>query len=154
MIRDFLPADAPALLELTRQTAMFKPLEIQALQEVFDDYAGHQAEGHRCITAVDGDQLVGFTYFAPAAMTDRAWYLWWISVAKDWQSKGIGSQLLRQVEASIRDQNGRLLLIDTSSTPHYEPTRRFYLKHGYQVATVLKDFYADGDDLVVFSKRM
>jgi hypothetical protein len=32
-------------------------------------------------------------------------------------------------------------------------TRRFYLKHQYAQAAVLQDFYADSDDLVVFSKR-
>jgi hypothetical protein len=46
------------------------------------------------------------------------------------------------------------MLIETSSLPRYEPTRRFYLKHGYEPAAVLRDFYADGDDPVVFGKRL
>lgn len=155
MIRDTLPADTDVLLELTRQTAMFRPLEVQALREVLDDYhATNQAQGHRSITAEADGQVTGFAYFAPAAMTDRAWYLWWIVVAKKLQAKGIGSQLLAQVERDIQQEKGRLLLIDTSSQPSYEPTRRFYLKHGYDVAATLKDFYADGDDLVVFGKRV
>jgi len=39
--------------------------------------------------------------------------------------------------------------IETSSLPHYELTRRFYLKHGYEQAAVLRDFYSDGDDMVI-----
>jgi hypothetical protein len=46
-----------------------------------------------------------------------------------------------------------LLLIETSGLPHYEPTRRFYAKHGYHVASRIADYYADGDDMVVFGKR-
>jgi hypothetical protein len=32
-------------------------------------------------------------------------------------------------------------------------TRRFYLKHGYEQVCVQPDYYADGDDMVVFRKR-
>ena len=35
----------------------------------------------------------------------------------------------------------------------YEPTRRFYARQGYELASRLADFYADGDDLIVFRKR-
>jgi ribosomal protein S18 acetylase RimI-like enzyme len=45
-------------------------------------------------------------------------------------------------------------LIETSSLPHYGLTRKFYLKHGYEQTAILKDYYADGDDMVVFRKRM
>jgi hypothetical protein len=33
-------------------------------------------------------------------------------------------------------------------------TRRFYRKHGYDQDAVLRDFYSDGDDMVVFRKRL
>ena len=34
------------------------------------------------------------------------------------------------------------------------PTRRFYLKHGYTAAAGIPDFYADGDGMAVFTKRV
>lgn len=37
---------------------------------------------------------------------------------------------------------------------HYAPTRQFYLRHGYDREAVLRGFYADGDDMVVFRKRL
>jgi ribosomal protein S18 acetylase RimI-like enzyme len=67
-------------------------------------------------------------------MTDRTWYLYWIAVAKEGQSRGLGAEMLRAVEADIRRRDGRLFLIETSSLPHYEPTRRFYLAKGYEQA--------------------
>ena len=70
------------------------------------------------------------------------------------QARGIGTRLLQHTEMDITRAGGRLLLIDTSSLPSYEPTRRFYLKHGYEIAGVFSDFYADGDDQVEFVKRL
>ena len=87
-------------------------------------------------------------------MTDRTWYLYWIAVTKHTQARGIGGTLLQYVEDDIREQRGRILLIETSSLPYYDLTRKFYVKHDYEQAAVIDDFYADGDNLVVFRKRM
>src|SRR5262249_23941344 len=133
MIRATIPSDTPDLLTLTAGTRVFKPLEVQALKEVLDDYhASTQSLGHRAVTYERAGQPIGFAYYAPAAMTDRTWYLYWIAVSKDIHAKGIGTQLLHHVEEDIRRQQGRLLLIETSSLAHYELTRRFYLKHHYE----------------------
>lgn len=155
MIRNTDPEDISALIDLAQATNVFKPHEIVALREVFDDYYAKEREnGHRCITYSQEDRPLGFAYYAPASMTDRGWYLYWIAVEKGRQVQGIGSALLARVEEDIHQHGGRLLLIETSSLPHYEPTRRFYLKHDYHQASVLADFYADGDDLIVYCKRI
>ena len=54
----------------------------------------------------------------------------------------------------VREIGGRLLVVETSDTAHYEPTRRFYLKYGYTAAATIPDFYADGDGMSVFTKRV
>jgi len=154
VIRPTAPDDTPALLEIACGTGVFKALEIVALNEVLDDYhAQEHAHGHRAVTSERDGRPVGFAYYAPAAMTDRTWYLYWIAVAKGAQSRGLGTELLRVAEEDIHHRGGRLFLIETSSLPHYEPTRRFYLGQGYEQACVLADFYAEGDHLVVFRKR-
>ena len=38
--------------------------------------------------------------------------------------------------------------------PRYEPTRAFYKKRGYAIVSHVPDYYADGDGLVVFCKRL
>jgi ribosomal protein S18 acetylase RimI-like enzyme len=155
MIRPTHPEDTPVLVPLAEATGVFKPHEMVALREVLDDYhGGNHGEGHRAITYEKDGQIIGFAYYAPAAMTDRTWYLYWIAVSKQTQARGVGGMLLRHVEDAIRKEGGRLLLIETSSLPHYDLTRRFYVKHHYQQETVLRDFYADGDDMVVFSKHL
>jgi ribosomal protein S18 acetylase RimI-like enzyme len=155
MIRPTIPADTPTLVTLTNATGVFKELEIKALQEVLDDF--HKVNhtlGHQCVTFEDAGKILGFAYYAPAAMTDRTWYLYWIAVSKQTQAKGVGGQLLKHVEGAAREAGARVLIIETSSLPHYELTRRFYLKHGYDKEAELRDFYADGDHMVVFRKRL
>jgi ribosomal protein S18 acetylase RimI-like enzyme len=154
MIHPTVPEETPRLVELAHGTDVFKPHEIIALREVLDDYhAVNRAQGHRSVTFEQGGRAIGFAYYAPAAMTDHTWYLYWIAVERSGQARGTGSALLRWAEDDIHREHGRLLLIETSSLPHYDPTRRFYLKHGYERAAVLADYYADGDDMVVFRKR-
>jgi GNAT superfamily N-acetyltransferase len=155
MIRPTKPEDAPALLAIATGTGVFKPMEIVALEEVLTDYFDDtQTLGHRAFTCERDGRPIGFVYYAPAAMADRAWYLYWIVVDKASHAGGIGSSLLKHAEHDVRASRGRLLIIETSSLPHYDLTRRFYLKHGYDLECTIHDFYADGDHMVVFRKRL
>ena len=89
------------------------------------------------MTAWRGGEPIGFVYWAPAAMTDRTWHLYWIAVRRDLQALGSGARLLAFCEAEVRAAGGRLLLIETTSLPGYAPTRRFYKKHGYEGPSVI-----------------
>jgi GNAT superfamily N-acetyltransferase len=155
MIRPTLESETDELLAIATGTAVFKPMEIDALKEVLDDYhAGNHHAGHRAITYEQDGKPIGFAYFAPTPMTDRTWHLYWIFVSKAIQAKGIGAKLLAFAEADIIATGGRLFLIETSSLPSYEPTRKFYLKYKYDHAATIRDFYADGDDQVIFRKHL
>jgi GNAT superfamily N-acetyltransferase len=154
-LRPTTPADTDALVALTEATGLFRPIEVQALREVLDDYhATNRDHGHHCISCDEADRVAGFAYYAPAAMTERAWHLWWIVVRKDVQAHGRGSLMLRYLEDDIRRRQGRVLFIETGSLPHYELTRRFYLKHDYEQHAILKDYYAPGESMVVFRKEL
>ena len=155
LIRPALPADTPRLLELTAGTGVFKPFEIEVLKEVLDDYHARGPDSeHVAVVAEEGGQIVGYVYYAPEIMTDRSWYIYWIAVAQDVQAKGVGGRLLRHAEDDVKKKGGRMMFLEVSSLPHSELTRRFYLKNGYEVTGVLRDLYSDGDDMVVFRKRL
>ena len=154
-IRPALPSDTPALKALTAGTEKFKPFEVEVLQEVLDDYHTRDADSqHVAVVAEDEGRLVGYCYYAPDIMTDRTWSIYWIAVDNDTQGKGVGSGIMRYVEDDVRKRQGRLLLLETTSLPHSELTRKFYKKQGYAIAGTVKDFYADGDDMVIFRKRL
>ncbi len=154
-LRPTTPDDTDTLVAITEATGLFRPIEVAALREVLDDYhAANHEHGHRSVTWEESGAVVGFAYYAPAAMTDRSWYLYWIVVRNHVQARGIGSKLLRHVEDEIRASDGRVLFIETGSLPYYDLTRKFYLKNGYTQDAVLMDFYAAGDSMVVFRKAL
>ena len=154
MIRPTLESETDVLKEIANGTEVFKPMEIVALGEVLDDYhAGSHREGHKAITYEVNGKPIGMAYYAPTPMTDQTWHLYWIFVDKKTHAKGVGTKLLKYAEEDIAKMGGRLFVIETSSLPSYDLTRKFYLKHHYDQAATIRDFYADGDDQVIFRKH-
>jgi ribosomal protein S18 acetylase RimI-like enzyme len=155
LIRPTVPGDTRAILAMATRTGVFKPHEITALEEVLGDYHNTNAKlDHTAITFEEHGEILGFAYYAPAAMADRTWYLYWIAVTKQTQARGIGTKLIKHVEDDIAARRGRILLVETSSLPYYDLTRKFYEKHQYERDAVIKDFYADGDSMVIYAKRL
>ena len=155
MIRETLPVDTDILVSVAEGTGVFKPLEIATLRELLDGlHNGDDQYGHRAVTYELDGAPAGFAYFAPTAMTDRTWHLYWIFVSKTIQAKGIGATLMKYVEHEIATAGGRLLVVETSALPTYDLTRKFYLKYGYDQEATVRDFYADGDHQVIFRKRL
>lgn len=75
-----------------------------------------------------------------------------IAVRPDCQGRGRGTTLMRHVENALRTSGQRVLLVETSGLPSYERTRAFYAKCGYEKEARSRDFYAAGDDKIVFRK--
>ena len=48
----------------------------------------------------------------------------------------------------------RLIVVETAGRPDYRGTRAFYQARGYAVAATIPDFYAPGDDQVVYVKSL
>ncbi len=98
--------------------------------------------------------MLGYTCFGPRALTSGTFDLFWIAVDPAIQRGGVGRRLLEATEEAVRKLGGRLLFVETSGLPKYEATRRFYLGTGYTWEATIKDFYAEGDDLVIFTKHL
>jgi GNAT superfamily N-acetyltransferase len=154
MIRPVTPAETPTLLDLTAATGFFKPHEVDTLQLVLDDLHQGRGEGGRCFVLEEGESILGFVYHAPEPMTEGSWSLWWIVVRTDIQGHGLGARLLKFAEQDSLENGARVLFVETSNLPHYEPTRQFYLKRGYEQEARLRDYYAEGDDQIIFRKRL
>ena len=60
--------------------------------------------------------------------------------------------LIERTETAIAAMGGTRIYIETSSRSLYEPTRGFYLKHGYKQEALIKDFYAPGDSKIIYAK--
>ena len=67
MIRLATEADTPAILALTAGTRFFKPMELETLADVLDDYhaTNRDVYSHRCFVWEDAGRVVGYIYHAP-----------------------------------------------------------------------------------------
>ena len=87
-------------------------------------------------------------------MTDGTWNLYLLAVHPDYQGRGRGSALVRQVEQDLRRVGARVLLIETSGVPGFAVQRAFYAGLGYHEEARIREFYAAGDDKIVYWKLL
>jgi len=140
---------------ILRATGVFREDEIRVGMEVLDSYLAHPEQDYTALGAfTPGGELLGFTVHGPTPCTLGTWDLYWIAVSPGAQGMGIGTVLLEEVEGRLTRLNARLLIIETSSRPEYDPTRAFYLKRGYREVARVPDFYEAGDDRVVYAKNL
>ncbi|PWH20042.1 MAG: N-acetyltransferase [Ardenticatenia bacterium] len=149
------PGDGPGILELASRIDIFNSAEKACVQELWNEYLSKQtASDYNFLVCRDSERVLGFACYGPHPLTRSAYDLHWIAVHPEVQGKGIGRALLECVEAGVQIAGGTLLVIETSGTPDYQATRRFYEACGYQCQAIIHDFYADGDDLVIFAKYL
>jgi ribosomal protein S18 acetylase RimI-like enzyme len=94
----------------------------------------------------------GYTCFGPIPGTKSSYDLYWIAVSPELRGKGIGTNLLIHTEKEIAKSGGTRVYIETSSTELYKPTRSFYKNNGYFLEAELKDYYALGDNKMLYVK--
>lgn len=154
-IRKAQAVDHPAVIEIVKTTDFFRPGEIEVACEVFDEAAMNKVGSNyqSFVAEVDG-QIAGWICFGATPCTLGTFDVYWIAVDPAQQRKHIGSKLLDFAEENIQKQKGRLIVIETSGSERYVPTRNFYEGNGYCLAADVKGFYAPGDDKWIFTKTL
>lgn len=153
-IRPLKPEDRPVLLEIIEKTGMFTSAEVDVAMELIDVVLNQKNQKDYIVdVAVDeNENALGYVCYGPTPATVGTFDLYWIVVDARFQNQGIGKRLLHFVEDEVAATGGRLIVIETSSQEKYLPTRGFYLRNGYTIASQIKDFYRPGDDRVIFVK--
>lgn len=142
-------------MKILQNTPEFKPSEVVVAEEVIDSYLHDPiGSGYYALVAETGSVIAGYICYGPTPLTDGTWDIYWEAVAREKRGQGIGSALMEAAEGEIKQAQGRLAIIETSSTPEYEKTRRFYLGHDYEVIARIPDFYTSGDDKLILQKRL
>jgi GNAT superfamily N-acetyltransferase len=142
--------DLSAVSSILDETELF-PSEM--LTEMAEPFLS-EAEPDIWLTACECHRVLGFAYCEPERMTVGTYNLLAIAVDPDRQSDGIGQLIVTAVEQAVSDLGGRVLLVETSSLPKYERTRSFYRQLGYDREAVIREFYAEGEDKIVFWKHL
>jgi len=154
-IRPMSPQDKASLLPILNNTPEFKPIEVEVAEEVIDAYLAHGTDyGYHIEVAEDDGRVVGYVAYGETPCTEGTWDIYWIAVDKANRRQSVGKTLSDVAEKAIRDAGGRLIIIETSSIPMYENTRKFYHARGYEVIAKIPDFYSVGDDKIILQKKL
>ncbi|HOT95991.1 MAG TPA: GNAT family N-acetyltransferase [bacterium] len=154
MIRPLRAADKDPVMELIRETGMFTAAEVKVAEELVDFFLNRREQKDYRIEVLEEEDgaIVAYVTWGPTPLTDGTFDLYWIAVSPRSQGKGYGTRLMRWVEDKIKEDKGRVLIIETSSQPMYEGTRQFYLKQQYQEVVRIAGYYKPGDDRVIYAK--
>lgn len=154
LLRDSVrPGDAAAVRAMVAATGFFVPAEVEVAVELVEERLRRGVDsGYLFLFAEMAGRPVGYTCYGPIACAVGSYDLYWIVVDPAHQGHGLGRHLVTATEQRIRDAGGRHVYVETSGRPLYLPTRAFYERCGYEVVATLPDFYAPGDDKVVYRK--
>ena len=139
---------------ILEDTGVFRAAEVAVAMEVIDSYLEAPAQDYTALGAFRDDALIGYVCFGATPLTMGTWDLYWIAVAPSAQGAGVGSLLLEEVERRLLEAGARMLMIETSSLPMYEPTQGFYQRHAYDLVARVPEFYGPGDDRLILVKRL
>jgi ribosomal protein S18 acetylase RimI-like enzyme len=154
-IRPMTADDKPLVMDILRHTPEFKRHEVAVAEEVIDTYLrDSKKSGYHIIVAEGNPEIDGYICYGPTPCTEGTWDIYWEAVKRGKRGGGIGTALIKTAETAVRKERGRLLIVETSSTPAYENTRLFYTSRGYRIISRIPDFYAPGDDKIIMHKRL
>jgi ribosomal protein S18 acetylase RimI-like enzyme len=151
-LRPLAAADRRRIEEITRAVSVFRDDEVPVALEVFDGAVAGSPD-YVALGATVDERLVGWICWGPTPCTLGTYDLYWMAVDPAAQAAGIGTALLREMEGRLAG-SARLIVVETAGRPDYRPTRAFYEARGYRRAAVIPDFYAPGDDQVVYVKTL
>ncbi|MDY0165815.1 MAG: GNAT family N-acetyltransferase [Thermoguttaceae bacterium] len=145
--------DRDQVRAIVESTGFFNPEEIEIAVELVDErLAKGAASGYEFVFADVGGETAGYACFGRVPLTQSSFDLYWVAVRAGQQRGGLGRALVEEVERLVAEMGGGRVYADTSGRGQYAPTRAFYAAMGYSQAAVLPDFFAPGDDKVVFAK--
>lgn len=154
VLRALEPRDREGLDRLVRSVELFSDEEQDVAMEVIDAYLENPGKDYHALGAfTPRGSLLGYACYGPTPCTTGTWDLYWIAVSGESRGRGTGTLLMEEIERRLVEQHARLVLIETSSRADYTPTRAFYERRGYEVAARVQDFYAPGDDRVIFARN-
>ena len=152
LLRSPVAADRGAVEAITRAVGLFHDDEVPVALEVLDGaIAGDPS--YTALVAEAGDVVAGWICWGPTPCTSGTFDLYWLAVDPAHYGGGIGRQLVREMEHRLGGV-ARLIVVETAGRAEYEGTRAFYEAVGYRRTAVIPDFYAPGDDQVVYTKSL
>lgn len=142
--------DAPAIGGLAERSGLFPAEMLAPMIAPFLTGDG----GARWYVAERHAAVIGFLFSEPEMLTDGTHNLRAMATEPDARAQGVGSALIHRLERDLAAAGQRVLLVETSSAPAFAETRRFYASRGFREEARIAEFWAAGEDKVIFWKAI
>jgi ribosomal protein S18 acetylase RimI-like enzyme len=154
-IRPLTSGDRERVQALLLDTGAFQPHEMAVAMELIDIVLTKpdQQDYHAYVLEHEGE-ILAYACFGQNPMTRYTYDLYWIATRASHGRRGHGREIYEFVETRIRQRGGRQVMIETSSKSGYEGSHIFYQRIGCSLAARLPNFYDDGDDMLIYWKRL
>ena len=150
-IRKVVKDDIKGLKEVLNSIDLF-PAEM--LDDMISDYFENPETSDIWFTTTQDEKSIAIGYCAAEKLTEGTYNLYAIGISSDVQGKGIGGAMMNYIENELKNQGQRILIVETSGTEDFRLTRKFYEKLNYTKEAVIRDFWSEGDDKVIFWKKL
>ncbi len=142
------------LADLLARTPEFTREEVDVALELIDAGLAGSRDYAFFVDEDDAKRARGYICYGRTPMTEGTYDLYWVAVDPACKRSGLGRELVRAMEEEIAREGGWLVRVETAGLDAYEATRAFYGSLGYEVLARIRDFYARGNDLIIYGRYL
>jgi GNAT superfamily N-acetyltransferase len=148
-------SDIKRVFDIVESTKFFYDHEVEIAAELVEERLSQgESSGYYFVFAEVDNVTAAYSCYGPITMSKTCFDLYWIATHNNFRGKGIGKLLLAETCNQARIMGCKILIAETSGLEHYAPTRAFYISNNFDLEARLKDFYAEGDDKLFYTKRI
>lgn len=129
-----------------------------ALELVDHAIARPESDDYRFLLAApdasSDEPLLGYLCYGRTPMTCSTYDLYWVATAPEHARQGVAKTLVHAMEREIAREGGGLVRVETGSREGHGAAVRFYDALGFVRSALIEDFYAPGDHLLIFTRRI
>lgn len=150
-IREVIHSDLDSLKIVLDSCGLF-PSEY--LDDMISDYFHNLDTNEIWFTYVENDSPISIGYCIPEKLTSGTYNLLAIGVSENHQRKGVAVEMMNFIEQKLKTIGARVLIVETSSDDGQIGARNLYQKLGYNQEAVIRDFWNEGEDKIVYWKKL
>lgn len=150
-IREVIHSDLDSLKIVLDSCGLF-PSEY--LDEMISDYFNNLDTNEIWFTYVENNSPISIGYCIPEKLTSGTYNLLAIGVSENHQRKGVAVEMMNFIEQKLKTIGARVLIVETSSDDAQIGARNLYQKLGYNQEAVIRDFWNEGEDKIVYWKKL
>lgn len=150
-IREVIHSDLDSLKIVLDSCGLF-PSEY--LDEMISDYFNNLDTNEIWFTYVENNSPISIGYCIPEKLTSGTYNILAIGVSENHQRKGVAVEMMNFIEQKLKTIGARVLIVETSSDDAQIGARNLYQKLGYNQEAVIRDFWNEGEDKIVYWKKL